>query len=52
MTSNIRLESGILEPGTLPPQHIVDDAGKMPEVVSHAIAHHHHKKAEREWNAI
>jgi len=36
------------ESGLLPAQHIVDDPDKMPQVVSHVIAHHQHQKAGRE----
>jgi beta-phosphoglucomutase-like phosphatase (HAD superfamily) len=30
------------ESGLLPPQHIVDDPGMLPDVIAHVIAHHRH----------
>ncbi len=31
------------ESGLLPPQHIVDDPGMLPDVIAHVIAHHRHE---------
>ena len=34
------------ETALIPPEHIVDDPSKMPEIVAHIIAHHHHDEKD------